>query len=250
MKLDGQVALITGAGSGFGRVTAYRFAQEGASIVLTDINREALEETHRQIVSAGCRSCVVMADVSQIADAERMIQSAVTTYGRLDILFNNAGVGMAARPAEEVTEELWQHILGVNLHGVFFGCKYAIPVMKEQGGGVILNTASIGGVRPRIGSLPYATSKGAVITLTQALALELAPYRIRVNCLAPVSADTPMFRGVIEGQEASLESRIAAIPLGRLATPDDVAKAALYLVSADSDMITGTCLPVDGGRGL
>lgn len=250
MKLNGKIALITGAGSGFGRASSLLFAQEGAKVVLVDVDEQAASQTQEMLTAEGRQSTVVAADVSQSADAERMVQEAVRAYDRLDILFNNAGIGMPARPTEEVTEDLWNRIMGVNVNGVFLGCKYAIPVMKQQGGGVILNTASVAGLRPRIGSSPYATSKGAVITFTKALALELASHRIRVNCLAPVAADTPLFQGIIEHQEANLQGRVATIPWGRLATVGDVAKAALYLVSDDADMITGTCLPVDGGRGM
>jgi 3-oxoacyl-[acyl-carrier protein] reductase len=180
-----------------------------------------------------------------------MIQATVRTYGRLDIIFNNAGIGMPHMPTEEIPEDLWERIMGVNLKGVFLGCKYAIPVMKRQGGGVILNTASMAGIRPRSGSLPYAASKGAVITLTKSLALELSSYRIRVNCLAPVAADTPLLLGILgENREAGMKAMVETIPWGRIATAEDIAHAALFLVSDEAEMITGTCLQVDGGRGL
>ncbi|GIX49313.1 MAG: alcohol dehydrogenase [Candidatus Tectimicrobiota bacterium] len=248
MKLQGKVALITGAGSGFGRASAQLFAQEGARVVLVDVNESAARQT--QATLEGSESAVVAADVTRAADTARMVQAAVERYGRLDILFNNAGISVPPRPAEDVDEETWDRIMAVNLKGVFLGCKYAIPVMKRQGGGVILNTASVAGLRPRLGTLPYATSKGAVITLTKALALELAPHRIRVNCLAPVAADTPLLRTIVGDDPQALQSRMASIPWGRLATVEDVARAALYLVSDDADMLTGVCLPVDGGRSL
>jgi 3-oxoacyl-[acyl-carrier protein] reductase len=251
MKLDGKATLITGAASGFGRASALLFARQGARLALVDIDERGLQQTCDLLGAAGRRGMAIVADVARAADAERMVQETVQAYGRLDILFNNAGIGMPHTPSEDVPEELWDRVLGINLKGVFLGCKYAIPVMKRQGGGVILNTASMAGVRPRIGSLPYAASKGGVITLTKALALELAPYRIRVNCLAPVAADTPLFFGMLgENREAGLKAFLETIPWGRLATADDIAHAALFLVSDEAEMITGTCLQVDGGRGL
>ena len=251
MKLDGKVALITGAGSGFGRASALLFGREGAQVMMVDVDEQAGRQTRDTLLAEGGQGATVVADVSRAADAEQMIQATVRTYGRLDIIFNNAGIGMPHMPTEEIPEDLWERIMAVNLKGVFLGCKYAIPVMKRQGGGVILNTASMAGIRPRIGSLPYAASKGAVITLTKSLALELSSYRIRVNCLAPVAADTPLLLGVLgEHREAGMKAMVETIPWGRLATAEDIAHAALFLVSDEAEMITGTCLQVDGGRGL
>ncbi|HXH09398.1 MAG TPA: SDR family oxidoreductase [Alphaproteobacteria bacterium] len=251
MKLDGKVALITGAGSGFGRASALLFAREGAKVVLVDVDENGAVQTGNMLGREGRQGTVVLGDVAKAADAERMVQETLRVYGRLDVLFNNAGIGMPHMPSEQVPEDLWERVLAVNLKGVFLGCKYAIPLMKRQGGGVILNTASMAGVRPRVGALPYAASKGGVITLTKALAVELAPYRIRVNCLAPVAADTPLFFGMLgENREAGLKAFLETIPWGRIATADDIAQAALFLVSDAAEMITGTCLQVDGGRGL
>jgi 3-oxoacyl-[acyl-carrier protein] reductase len=251
MKLDRKVALITGAGSGFGRASALLFGREGAQVMMVDVDEQAARRTRDTLLAEGGHGATVVADVSKATDAEQMIQATVRTYGRLDIIFNNAGIGMPHMPTEEIPEDLWERIMAVNLKGVFLGCKYAIPVMKRQGGGVILNTASMAGIRPRIGSLPYAASKGAVITLTKSLALELSSYRIRVNCLAPVAADTPLFLGTLgENREAGLKAMVETIPWGRIATAEDIAHAALFLVSDEAEMITGTCLQVDGGRGL
>jgi 3-oxoacyl-[acyl-carrier protein] reductase len=251
MKLEGKVVLITGAGSGFGRASALLFGREGAQVMIVDVDEQAARQTRDTLLAERGQGATVVADVSKAADAEQMIQATVRTYGRLDILFNNAGIGMPHRPTEDIPEDLWERIIAVNLKGVFLGCKYAIPVMKRQGGGVILNTASMAGIRPRIGSLPYAASKGAVITLTKSLALELSSYRIRVNCLAPVAADTPLLLGILgENREAGMKAMVETIPWGRIATAEDIAHAALFLVSDEAEMITGTCLQVDGGRGL
>jgi 3-oxoacyl-[acyl-carrier protein] reductase len=247
-KLLHKVALITGAGSGIGRASAILFAAEGAAVVVACRTIQSGHDTVDQITENGGKAIFVKADVSQSRDAERMVRTTLETYGRIDILFNNAGMGPLPVPTEELEEELWDRTMAVNLKGIFLGCKYAIPFMKTQKRGVIINTASAAGVRPRPGTIAYCASKGAAIAFTKALAIELAPFGVRVNCVNPVATDTPM----IEWLTASGRDKdvVATIPLGRFARADEIAQAALYLASDESSMVTGVALDVDGGRSV
>jgi len=190
--------------------------------------------------------------VTKAGDVERMIKASVDQFGKLDILFNNAGVGTAFTPIEQVDEALWDRVMAINVKSIFLGCKYAAPVMKAQGGGVIINTASISGVRPRPGLTVYAASKGAVIVFTKAIAIEFAPYKIRVNCINPVVTDTAFITKTIEPSqiEAAKKGMLSTIPLGRLGEPEDMAFAALYLASDEAGLVTGVSLDVDGGRAI
>jgi 3-oxoacyl-[acyl-carrier protein] reductase len=257
MKLKDRVALITGAGSGIGRGSAVLFAREGAKVAVVDMNQAGAEETVALIKGQGGSALAIKADVTVAADVEGMIAKTVKEFGKLDILFNNAGVPMSFTPIEDVKEELWDRIMDVNAKGIYLGAKYTVPYMKKQGGGVIINTASISGVRCRPGLSAYSASKGAAITLTKSLAIELASFKIRVNCINPVAAETPMLAKFIhdKGQEYDKfeEGRqrfISTVPLGRLAEPDDIAYAALYLASDEASLVTGIALDVDGGRGI
>jgi 3-oxoacyl-[acyl-carrier protein] reductase len=252
MKLLNKVSLITGAGSGMGRASALLFSAEGAKVSVADIDKKSGEQTADLIKQKGGEAIFIQADVAKAADVERMITTTVKTYGRLDILFNNAGLPMSFTPIEEVEEELWDRIMNVNVKSIFLSAKYAVPHMKKQGGGAIVNTASIIGIRARPKMSAYTASKGAAIMLTKQLAIELAPFRIRVNCVNPVATETPMLAQFIgKGDlEEGRKSYIASIPLGRLAQPEDIARAALYLVSDDASIVTGACLDVDGGRGI
>jgi 3-oxoacyl-[acyl-carrier protein] reductase len=257
MKLKNKVALITGAGSGMGQASALLFSQEGAKVCVVDIDDKSGEQTVKLIKQKGGEAIFFQADVSKADDAEKMIKTTVDAFGKLDILFNNAGIPMTMTPVEEVKEDLWDRIMEINVKGIFLGCKYAIPIMKKQGGGVIINTASISGVRARPGLSAYTASKGAAILLTRGLAIELAPHQIRVNCINPVAADTPMFPKFIdesgakdEKYEEAKKRFIDTIPMGRLATAEDIARTALFLASDDSSFITGVGLEVDGGRGI
>jgi 3-oxoacyl-[acyl-carrier protein] reductase len=252
LRLSNKVAVITGAGSGIGRTSAILFAREGAKVVVADMNNSGGEETVFTIKSGGDDAFFVHADVSKASDDENLIRVAKSRYGKIDILFNNAGIPQETAPIEQVDESTWDRIYAVNVKSVFLTAKYAYPVMKETGG-VIINIASISGVRPRPGNLAYASSKAAVIALTKALALDLAPSKIRVNCINPVAADTPMLNKFFPKGANADEARkatIASIPLGRLATPEDIAYAALYLASDESTMLTGCAIEVDGGRGI
>jgi 3-oxoacyl-[acyl-carrier protein] reductase len=253
VKLQGLVAVITGAGSGIGRASALAFAEEGACVLAADLNPASADETAEQVRAAGGNADTAQVDVTNGEQVEAMVQRAVDRFGRIDVLFNNAGLPQAFTPFEESTDALFDRIMDVNVRGVFYGCRAAIPRMKAQGGGVILNTASTAGIRPRPGLAVYNASKAAVITLTKTLAVELAPHRIRVVSICPVATDTPMlpsFIGVERGADEAEGRRrfISTIPWGRLNRPEDIARAAVFLASSDAEMVTGTAFEVDGGR--
>ncbi len=255
MKLEGKVALITGAGSGFGKATSILFAKEGAKVVVVDIDINTAQQTVDLIKKSGNEASAFRADVSSSRDCEMMVNHAVEKYGRLDILYNNAGIAMVPTSVENIDESVWDKVLSVNLKSVFLGCKYAIPVLKKSGGGVILNTSSVSGVRVRPGGGAYAASKGAVTHFTKVLALELGPFKIRVATISPVISETPLGLGLLtdkmkEDMAATRKAFLTTIPIGRLVDPEDVAKAALFLASDDSSMITGIDLLVDGGRAI
>lgn len=247
------VAAITGAGSGIGRASAVAFAQEGACVVVADLNADSAQATAKQIQSSSGFADYVAVDVTKRDDCERMVRHAVERFGRLDVLFNNAGLPQSAMPLEESPDDLFDRIMDVNVRGVFYGCRAAIPQMKAQGGGVILNTASTAGIRPRPGLAVYNASKAAVISLTKTLALEVAPYRIRVVSICPVATDTPMlptFMGAGTDEAEGRKRFIATIPWGRLNRPEDIAGAAVFLASPEAEMVTGTAFEVDGGRDI
>jgi 3-oxoacyl-[acyl-carrier protein] reductase len=246
-RLDGLATAVTGAGSGIGQAIACAFAREGARVIVADVQADATRETASQIDDQA--TCVTV-DVTDYRQVQAMVQTALDAFGRLDVLVNNAGVPQSFTPLEDTSDELFDRIYAVNVKGVFYGCKAAIPAMKRQGSGVILNMASTAGIRPRPGLAAYNASKAAVITLTKTLALELAPHHIRVVSICPVATDTPMLPGFIGAQDPD-EGRarfIASIPWGRLNRPDDLARAAVFLASSDAEMVTGTAFEVDGGR--
>ena len=246
MRLNNKIALVTGAGSGFGRGIAARFAEEGAKLIVADINEEAAKMVAGEI---GDSAIAVGADVSKNSDVEAMIRQTVVQWGRLDILVNNAGTTHRNKPMTEVTEEEFDRIFAVNVKSVFLTARHGVPLMKEQGHGIILNVASTAGLRPRPGLAWYNTSKGAMITATKAMAIELASFKIRVNAINPVAGETGMLH-LFMGEDTP-EKRaqfVSSIPWGRLSQPQDMANAALFLCSDEADMVTGTCMEVDGGR--
>ena len=246
MRLKDKTAIVTGAGSGFGKGIAMRFAKEGARVGVIDINAEAVREVASQI---GNSAFAMEADVSIDRDVSRMVQEALDRWGQLDILVNNAGTTHRNQPMTEVTEEEYERIFAVNVKSVYLSAKHIVPVMKKQGFGVILNVASTAGVRPRPGLVWYNTSKGAMMTATKAMAIELAGEKIRVNAINPVAGETGMLH-LFMGEDTP-EKRaqfISSIPLGRLSLPEDMANAALFLCSDEAEMITGLCMEVDGGR--
>lgn len=244
MLLEGKVAIVTGAGSGFGQATSVLFAKEGASVVVVDINPEAAEGVVKEIESRGGRALAIAADVSVSDEVKGFVEKAVETYGRLDILFNNAGIYNPGN-VEETSLEDWERSYAVNVRSVFLGMKYAMPHLKETKGNVI-STASAGGLIGFPGAVSYASSKGAVISLTRAAAVDYAQYGVRVNAISPGTGETGMTRELLEDPNIK-DAFLAPIPLRRLGQPEDVAKAALFLASDLSDYISGHTLPVDGG---
>jgi NAD(P)-dependent dehydrogenase (short-subunit alcohol dehydrogenase family) len=241
MRLKNKVALITGASSGIGRATALLFGKEGASVVVVDIASEKGKETVQLIRSRGQEATFIQADVSKAADMEKAVKGCVEKYGKLDILFNNAGVPQECAIVE-MGEDEWDHVINVNLKGVFLGSKYAIPKMVKQGGGVIINTASTLGLIAEPNCAAYCASKGGVIALTRALAVECAPYNIRVNCICPGPIATPMIL-----KEPQQEVDVSYVPFKRLGKPEEIAYAALFLASDESTYVTGSTLVIDGG---
>jgi len=251
MRLKDRVAIVTGAGSGIGAASAIAMAREGARVLVVDINDAAVKKTVEQIEKAGGQSAGARADVTRAADNQSIVEQAVARWGRLDVFFANAGVPQWKTDIEDVEEKTFDQIFAVNVKGVWLGAKYALPVMKKQRRGVYLITSSTSAIRPRPGGQTYAASKGAVITLTKALALEAAPHGVRVVAIAPVATHTPMlptFMNKVEVDEEGLRQYIATVPLGRLNEPQDLANTAVFLASDDAAMITGSCVEVDGGR--
>lgn len=255
MRLENKVAIVTGAGKGFGRGIAALFAAEGAMVVVADIDPAAGKETMGKIKEAGNEAIFVEVDVSDAKAVERMAAAAVGQYGRIDVVVNNAGVCRMCA-ITELSEEEWDRHLAVNLKGVWQVSKYVIPQMRETGGGSIVNVASLSGVKARPLMAAYSASKGGVIMLTKQMAVELAPHNIRVNSISPVFGETPMGDSLvgqaskIYGGADSQQVRamiLSGIPLRRAAKPEDIAYAALYLASAESSMVTGANLMVDGG---
>ena len=248
MRLKDKVALITGAGSGIGWQTASLFAREGAAIVAVDINGETAEACAAEIRSAGGKATFVQADVSRARDCQRMIAQAEATYGKLDILFNNAGISHAEDDdAISTAEAVWDMTMAVNVKGVFLGCKYGIPALRRAGGGSIINTASfvalLGAATPQ---LAYTASKGAVLSMTRELAVVHARENIRVNALCPGPLRTELLMKYLD-TEAKKQRRLVHIPMGRFGEAEEIAKAALYLASDESSYVTGSAFTVDGG---
>jgi NAD(P)-dependent dehydrogenase (short-subunit alcohol dehydrogenase family) len=248
-KLEGKVAVITGAAMGIGRASAILLAREGAKIVVADIDDKDGEETVRLIEEAGGEALFAKTDVSKPEDVEAAVDAAVDAYGGLHVLHNNVGIALGASVVD-TTEELWGRVLDVNLGGVYRGCKYAIPHMVRYGGGSIINSASVQGLRGFKGWAAYAASKGGIIALTRQVALEYAPHGIRINCIAPGTILTPMNVQVFEeaeDPEALRETWNRMHPIGRFGQPEEVAETVLFLAADSSSFITGQCLIVDGG---
>lgn len=250
--LEGKVAIVTGGASGIGRAAAERFAAEGALVLVADRDGALADKVAAGIGERGGEATAVQVDVTRAAEVEAMVAAAQQRYGGLDVLLANAGVPTLPRPVEETTEDDWDRAMAVNVKGVFLCCRAALEGLRQAGGGSIIVTSSIMGIRTRPGFTAYAASKAAVIQLARTLALELAPDHIRVNCLAPVATDTPMLASFISDRdpEEGRAAFIASIPMGRLAAPADLAAAATFLASDESSFITGAVLPVDGGRGI
>ena len=247
-RLDGKVAVITGGGNGIGRATVLRFLEEGARVVVADLNEQTGSETLALAKQAGAesRARFIRADVAREADVEAAVALATKDFGRLDVMFNNAGVAGAFGPITDITEEDWNYTFDVLVKGVFFGMKHAARALKAQGsGGVIVSTASIAGLSGGDGPQAYSASKAAVINLTRAVAVELAPQRIRVNAICPGGILTPLIhRGNAEAMRPVLEK---FQPWPEAGQPEHIAGAALFLASDDATFVTGEALVVDGG---
>jgi NAD(P)-dependent dehydrogenase (short-subunit alcohol dehydrogenase family) len=248
MRLEGKVALITGGGSGMGMVASKLFAGEGAKVVLTDVNDAAAEAVAVAIAEAGGEAIHVHADVSSEADAESMVTTAVDRFGRLDTLYNNAGVMLDTDGSVDTTDaSVWDTTLAINVKGVAFGCKYGIPAMIANGGGSIINVASfVAWLGAATSQTAYTASKGAVLAMTREIAVEYARRGIRCNALCPGPIDTPMLQELL-ADPARRQRRMVHIPMGRLGKAEELAKAALFLASDDSSFMTGASLIVDGG---
>jgi NAD(P)-dependent dehydrogenase (short-subunit alcohol dehydrogenase family) len=247
-RLSGKVAIITGAASGMGRATAIRFAGEGAKIVIADLNKEGGEAAARDCRENGSDAIFQKADISGEADVKAAVERAVKEFGRLDIIYNNAGLGGAVGPLENITVENWDKTMAILLRGVFLGMKHSIPAMRKAGGGSIISTASIAGIQGYAGIHPYSAAKAAVINLTRSAATELAKDKIRVNCICPGGINTPLIYGNVAGGENSAAKFLSKMqPMPREGRPDDIANMALFLASDESEWITGAAMVVDGG---
>ena len=248
MRLKGKVALITGGSEGMGFTTAGLFLREGAKVVITGRSRDKGSKAIQKLRSLG-EVKFVQGDVSRAADARRMVERTVKSFGRIDVLFNNAGVYIE-KMAEDMTEDEWDRLIGVNLKGTFLVTKYALPHMKRQKGGVIINNSSDAGLIGNRSCPAYCASKGAITVMTKALALDYAKYNIRVNSVNPGTIDTPMLDCEAKASgdyEAYLKRMNEECPIGRIGRPEEVAQAVLFLASDESSFVTGAALSVDGG---
>ena len=244
-RLKNKVAIITGGGSGIGRATCLLFAREGARVVVADYVAEGGNETVRQIAAANGQAVFVQTDVSKSADVQNMIGATIRNYGRVDVLFNNAGIEGPSAKLAHVKEEDWDRVIAIDLTSVYLGMKYVIPEMIKQGGGVILSTASVAGLVGFQGSGAYAAAKAGVINLTRLAALEYADKNIRVNCICPGVIETPMVERVLGGRPR--ERVVRTEPIGRFGRPEDIANAALFLAGDESSFATGAPFIIDGG---
>jgi NAD(P)-dependent dehydrogenase (short-subunit alcohol dehydrogenase family) len=249
VRLEGKVCLITGAGGGMGRVAAQRFASEGARVVVAEYAEAAGQETTRLVQEAGGEASFVRADVSSEAGARAMVEHAVATYGRLDVLYNNAGIMPEADHSVIDTDvETWDQVMAVNVRGVFLGCKHAIPQMVRQGSGSVINISSFVAI---LGcSVPqdaYTASKGAVLSLTRSLAVQFAPHGVRSNAICPGPIETPLLMDWLVKDEEAKRIRLARNPSGRFGKPEEIVDAAVYLASDESRWTNGASFVIDGG---
>ncbi|MHC9235696.1 SDR family oxidoreductase [Pseudooceanicola sp. 502str34] len=244
MRLEGKTAIVTGAGSGFGAGIAKRFAEEGAKVLVADLNGDAAEAVAKEIGGIYCE-----ADVADPEAVAIMVGMAERNCGPVDILVNNAGTTHLPKPMDEVTEQEFDRVFNVNCRSVYLLAKVLVPKMKARGTGSIVNIASTGGVSPRPNLTWYNSTKGWMNTATRAMAVELAPFGIRVNAVNPVAGETPLLKSFMGQDTPEVRAKfLSTIPIGRFSTPQDIANAALYLASDEASMVTGVCMEVDGGR--
>ena len=252
MKLQNKTAIITGAAVGIGAASAALFAREGAQVVAVDLDRELLNQMSVQLEKAGANCLAVTADVSQRPDVEMVVRTATQRFGKIDILFNNAGIVPTGK-VETITEEQWDRAMAINVKSMYLFCHAVVPCMKAQGGGVILNTASATALRAVVDRACYTATKAAVIGLTKSMALDYVRDNIRVNCLCPGTVDTPSLAGRLAAFPDPAKARkefIARQPMGRFGTAEEIAEAALHLVSPASEFVTGVAFPIDGGLSI
>jgi 3-oxoacyl-[acyl-carrier protein] reductase len=244
MRLKDKVAVVTGGASGFGEGIVRRFASEGAKVVIADLNDDAAQKLAREIDGIAVRT-----DVSKAADVKALADAAVARFGDIDILVNNAGIGHKPQPLDTISEDVFDRIIAVNAKSVFLTAHEIVPRMKTRKTGAILNIASTGGVSPRPNLTWYNASKGWMITATRAMAVELAPFGVRVNAINPVAGETPLLATFMGEDTPAIRAKfLASIPIGRFSTPADIAATALFLCSDEASMITGVAMEVDGGR--
>jgi len=247
MDLAEKVAIVTGAGQGLGWAIAKRLADDGACLVIADINWERAQEKAALLQRMGQEAMAIKVDVSKAKEVAHMVEQVLEKFGRIDILVNNAGILGPYYPVEEYPEELWDQVIAVNLKGTFLCCKAVIPIMKKQGKGSIVNIASVAGKEGNANMAPYSASKGAIITLTKTLGKELATSQIRVNAVSPALLETEMTQSMTPEQRALLTSKI---PMGRLGKPEEVAAVVKFLVSDEASFVTGQCYDISGGRSV
>ena len=248
MKLEGKVALITGAGSGMGRAAAQLFAREGAKIAAVDLNEKSAAETAHEIERVGGKAIAIGADVSKEEDASRMVEATMKQFGMLNVAFNNAGIEGESAYIGKMTSEQFDRVIAINLRGVFLGMHFQLPRMVEAGaGGSIINQASIAGMIAVRGGAAYSAAKAGVIALTRVAALEYARYNIRVNCICPGGIETAMAKRIRRGAEPDPKAVARISMLGRMGEPEEIANMALFLASNDSSFATGAPFVVDGG---
>lgn len=246
MRLKGRTAIVTGGASGFGEGIVRRFVEEGARVAIVDLNGAAAEALAKELDGS---AIAVTADVSKDADVARLAAETVEKLGPVDILVNNAGVGHTPQPLDELSDADFDRIWSVNVKSVYLTARHLVPAMKAAGRGAILNVASTGGVSPRPNLTWYNASKGWMITATRAMAVELAPFGVRVNAINPVAGDTPLLKTFMGGDTPEIRAKfLASIPIGRFSTPADMGAAAAFLCSDDASMVTGVAMEVDGGR--
>jgi NAD(P)-dependent dehydrogenase (short-subunit alcohol dehydrogenase family) len=249
-RLEGKVALVTGAASGIGHATAKAFWEEGARVALADLRATQLEERAAELRKEGAAGLAITGDVAFLESAQTIVEQTIAAFAGLDILVNVAGIDLQAR-IEDTSEQDWDRVMNVNVKSVFLLSKYAIPHLLRRGGGAIVNIASAAALSPIAGRPAYNASKAAVVGLTKSLALDLAPRKVRVNCICPGAVDTPLLHQALNAEPDPLTALIAVTaryPLGRLATAAEVARAAVFLASDEASFITGATLTVDGGR--